>query len=200
MSKFYQSCKGFISIFEWSSSTTSSSKMKLAYPLFLSLLLSLFFSLSFSLSRTFFLSRIGNASTSIESSLGKLLAPLFQSPDTFFVISSDFCHWGERFQFNAFDKAKGEKIHEFISWLDNVGMGHISMQDPGAFAQYLKETRNTICGRHPIAVFLHMVVESRSKKRVEIKFLVSSTSPIPQFLLSFIIIVILYCYFILSPY
>jgi AmmeMemoRadiSam system protein B len=36
----------------------------------------------------------------------------------------------------------------------------IEMQRPGAFADYLREYSNTICGRHPISVWLHSVRES----------------------------------------
>jgi len=34
-------------------------------------------------------------------------------------------------------------------------MDKISLQEPGAFAEYLREYRNTICGRHPIGVLLN---------------------------------------------
>jgi AmmeMemoRadiSam system protein B len=47
------------------------------------------------------------------------------------------------------------KIFEYIQNLDQEGMKHISMQEPGAFAKYLKETRNTICGRHAIQTWLN---------------------------------------------
>ena len=33
-------------------------------------------------------------------------------------------------------------------------MDKISSQEPGAFARYMQEYSNTICGRHPIAVYL----------------------------------------------
>lgn len=39
-------------------------------------------------------------------------------------------------------------------------MGLIEMQRPGAFADYLREYSNTICGRHPISVWLHALRES----------------------------------------
>jgi predicted class III extradiol MEMO1 family dioxygenase len=39
-------------------------------------------------------------------------------------------------------------------------MQHIEMKEPGAFAKYLKETRNTICGRHAIQTWLNAVVHS----------------------------------------
>lgn len=39
-------------------------------------------------------------------------------------------------------------------------MSLIEMQRPGAFADYLREYSNTICGRHPISVWLHSLRES----------------------------------------
>ena len=39
-------------------------------------------------------------------------------------------------------------------------MRYIEMQEPGAFAKYLQETRNTICGRHAIQVWLHAVSDN----------------------------------------
>ncbi len=49
---------------------------------------------------------------------------------------------------------------------------HIELQNPGAFAEYLKLSKNTICGRHPIAVWLHAIKENKEteKEYVEIAF------------------------------
>ena len=41
--------------------------------------------------------------------------------------------------------------------MDHQGMSYIELQEPGAFAKYLKQTRNTICGRHAIGVWLNAV-------------------------------------------
>lgn len=38
----------------------------------------------------------------------------------------------------------------------------IEQGDPAAFHSYLKEHHNTICGRHPIAVFMHAAVAHRA--------------------------------------
>lgn len=37
-----------------------------------------------------------------------------------------------------------------------MGMDIIETGDPDAFKRYLLDTDNTICGRHPISVFLHV--------------------------------------------
>ena len=52
---------------------------------------------------------------------GRILAPYFADPKNFFVISSDFCHWGRRFRYQPYDKAAGA-IHESIEAMDREGM------------------------------------------------------------------------------
>ncbi|MGK3743287.1 MAG: AmmeMemoRadiSam system protein B, partial [Bacillariaceae sp.] len=117
----------------------------------------------------------GSLSNSKESTYGKLLAEIVSRSDVLSIISSDFCHWGDRFNYQPTPRDNNEKIaqkentatdiFEFIRDLDNRGMEHISMQQPGAFAQYLKETRNTICGRHAIQTWLNAVVHSKSDSK-----------------------------------
>lgn len=47
-------------------------------------------------------------------------------------------------------------IHKSIEALDKKGMDIIETGDPDAFKKYLLEFENTICGRHPISIFLHV--------------------------------------------
>ena len=54
----------------------------------------------------------------------KILLPLFNDERTLFVVSSDFCHWGQRFQF-TFKYADEPVIHKSIEKLDKIGMGLI---------------------------------------------------------------------------
>ena len=59
--------------------------------------------------------------------------------------------------------------------LDHVGMDLIERLDAPGFTNYLKQFGNTICGRHPIGVFLNMVAEIRggvtNGHRMDLKFL-----------------------------
>ncbi|KAK4741547.1 hypothetical protein SAY87_025135 [Trapa incisa] len=103
-----------------------------------------------------------------EAMYGRLLSKYVDDPNNFFSISSDFCHWGSRFNYQHYDKTYGA-IHKSIEALDRMGMDIIEMGDPDAFNQYLSKYRNTICGRHPICVFLHMLKNSSTK--IKIKFL-----------------------------
>jgi MEMO1 family protein len=128
---------------------------------------------------------VGNLNSFHEARYGQLLAPILLSrPDILCIVSTDFCHWGRRFSYQPYKSNDDDDtsttttttlttmvgnestkttttavgaipIHEFISQLDHRGMTHIEQQQPGAFAEYLKQTRNTICGRHAIQVWLH---------------------------------------------
>mmetsp|Transcript_4930 Transcript_4930/g.10235 ORF Transcript_4930/g.10235 Transcript_4930/m.10235 type:complete len:318 (+) Transcript_4930:150-1103(+) len=97
---------------------------------------------------------VGNLNRESEEEMGKLLAPYVSSKENFFVVSSDFCHWGKRFRYMPYDSNDGE-IYQHIEKLDRRGMDLIANQDIQGFNNYISETRNTICGRHPIGVMLN---------------------------------------------
>lgn len=60
-----------------------------------------------------------------------------------------------RFKYVYYDKTHGA-IHQSIEALDRMGMEIIETGDADAFKEYLTKYENTICGRHPISVFLHV--------------------------------------------
>lgn len=49
---------------------------------------------------------VGAITYESEAKYGAALAPYLDDPGNMFVISSDFCHWGQRFQFTFFDEHK----------------------------------------------------------------------------------------------
>jgi AmmeMemoRadiSam system protein B len=97
---------------------------------------------------------VGNLNTEAERVFGKVFAEFLKDDKNLFIISSDFCHWGSDFDYTYYDKSDGQ-IHESIEKLDKEGIGYIESQDFEEFAKYLEETDNTICGRHPIGIFLN---------------------------------------------
>eukprot|EP01096_Ripella_sp_DP13-Kostka_P015684 TRINITY_DN742_c0_g2_i1.p1 TRINITY_DN742_c0_g2~~TRINITY_DN742_c0_g2_i1.p1 ORF type:complete len:346 (+),score=95.63 TRINITY_DN742_c0_g2_i1:137-1039(+) len=99
---------------------------------------------------------VGSLSRTREVFYGKFFSRYLDDPSFLFVISSDFCHWGSRFDYVHYDDSHGE-IHQHISHLDHQAMDIISSLDGDAFERYMKETKNTICGRKPIAVLLEAV-------------------------------------------
>jgi len=112
---------------------------------------------------------VGAISTSKEEYFGTLLSPFLSRSSVCTIISSDFCHWGSRFRFSPMPTQPQQEIYEYIEWLDRLGMNYISLQQPGAFATYLKQYNNTICGRHPIGVWLHSITR-KDQPPLEVTF------------------------------
>ncbi|KAK2141225.1 hypothetical protein LSH36_1137g00009 [Paralvinella palmiformis] len=99
---------------------------------------------------------VGSLSVEKEQMYGSIFAKYLADPENLFVISSDFCHWGQRFRYTYYDKSCGE-IWQSIEKLDKMGMELIESLDPTAFTDYLRKYQNTICGRHPIGVLLNSI-------------------------------------------
>jgi AmmeMemoRadiSam system protein B len=119
---------------------------------------------------------VGSTKPAKEREYGAILAPYLSDPSNVFVISSDFCHWGTRFQYTYYLPAspsttaslnprgislkRNDKtptnppIHESIGRLDHMTMDTIESGKHDAFLDHLRETGNTVCGRHPIGVVM----------------------------------------------
>jgi MEMO1 family protein len=111
---------------------------------------------------------VGDGSGREEKEFAKVLLPYLQDPETAFVVSSDFCHWGKNFRYRVYapgtdlsemdtlsssGPAQGEPpVHEFIRILDEAAFAAIETGVHDNFVDYLKLTENTVCGRHPIGV------------------------------------------------
>uniref|UniRef100_A0A0E0LTI3 MEMO1 family protein n=1 Tax=Oryza punctata TaxID=4537 RepID=A0A0E0LTI3_ORYPU len=106
---------------------------------------------------------VGALNSQNEAMYGQLLSKYLDDPKNFFSISSDFCHWGTRYTY--YDKSHGA-IHKSIEALDRMGIEIIETGNPDAFKQYLQEYENTICGRHPISVFLSMLKHCSTKIKI----------------------------------
>lgn len=117
---------------------------------------------------------VGSARPDKEASYGKVLAKYLAQPENAFVISSDFCHWGQRFDYQFYEKSWG-KIHQSIEHLDKLGMKAIKDLKLDSFSSYLKIYGNTICGRYPIRILLsaveHLAEDSTNQSKYLIKFL-----------------------------
>ncbi|KAI0881241.1 UPF0103-domain-containing protein [Annulohypoxylon maeteangense] len=118
---------------------------------------------------------IGDNNGAEEKEFGKLLAPYLSDPGNAWVVSSDFCHWGTRFSYTAY--APGGKvaeiqslarraarptnppIHESIKQVDQLAMDAVASGDHTGFVDNLKQTKNTVCGRHPIGVTMAALEE-----------------------------------------
>ncbi|EKX45067.1 hypothetical protein GUITHDRAFT_71667 [Guillardia theta CCMP2712] len=112
---------------------------------------------------------VGNLSPKKEDVYGSLFSRYLNDPSTFFVISSDFCHWGSRFRYTYYDPSFGE-IYQSIEALDRQGMQEIESLSPENFQNYQAKFNNTICGRHPIAVLLNALKASSAASQASIQF------------------------------
>lgn len=113
---------------------------------------------------------VGSLSSEKENVYGKIFSKYLADPENAFVISSDFCHWGQNFQYQFYDKSWGQ-IYECVERLDKLGMQTIKELVPTKFSSYLKKYENTICGRHPIGVMVNAAHELNQDSRYWLKFL-----------------------------
>ncbi|KAI9785439.1 MAG: hypothetical protein M1816_000409 [Peltula sp. TS41687] len=120
---------------------------------------------------------VGSTNPTIERSYGGLLAPYLADPSSVFIISSDFCHWGSRFNYTYYvpgdssspadgyslkarDKAPtNPPIHGSIRLLDEACIEAIESGDHDEFLSIVEDTGNTICGRHPIGLVMAAIWE-----------------------------------------
>ena len=115
---------------------------------------------------------VGNTDAAIEAQYGSLLAPYLSDPSNVFVISSDFCHWGSRFRYTYYQPADGSAatqlrsssrvpsdypIHESIAAVDHESIDAVESGSHKQFLDQLRKTGNTVCGRHPIGLFMAAV-------------------------------------------
>lgn len=125
---------------------------------------------------------ISHNSTKIDYLLGKTLEPFLRDAGNCFIVSSDFCHWGRRFNYTGYVGDRQDvvdameenteiemltlrsklahhqvPIHKSIEILDKFGMELLSRSEGDKYEtwkEYLEVTGNTICGEKPLGVLL----------------------------------------------
>lgn len=111
---------------------------------------------------------VGSLSEAKEAEVGRIIAPWLADPETFFLISSDFCHWGTHFDYVRYDPSHGE-IWQSIEKLDRQGMDAIETGVHARFTEYQRTTKNTICGRHAIGALMAAMAELKRAAQVNIE-------------------------------
>ncbi len=97
---------------------------------------------------------VGQTSAAEEAAFAERLAALADGR-TLFVFSSDFTHYGPRFDYQPYGKAAGAA--ERIRQLDGKAIELLGRGDPDAFRSFLAETGATICGRHGLSTLLELL-------------------------------------------
>lgn len=89
------------------------------------------------------------------ATVARALRP-FVGGDTPVVVSSDFTHFGPRFEFVPFDR----EVPARIEALDMGAVERILAWDRDGFDEYVRRTGATICGRNAIRVLLDLFPDS----------------------------------------
>jgi AmmeMemoRadiSam system protein B len=116
---------------------------------------------------------VGSLNSKSQDYFGKIFSEYLKDDKTLFIISSDFCHWGNNFDYKPYNKEDGE-IWESIEKLDKLGIDYIEKQDIEGFANYLNQTDNTICGRNPICVYLYALKYSGLSSQTKLVYYAQS--------------------------
>jgi MEMO1 family protein len=127
---------------------------------------------------------VGSTSEASEKAYGQIFAPYLADPTSVFVVSSDFCHWGSRFQYTYYlpnnpksgasgislrrrdGNPKDPEIHESIGKLDRLAMDAIEGGNHKDFLENLRDTGNTVCGRHPIGVVMAAIETLKAERKI----------------------------------
>lgn len=113
---------------------------------------------------------VGDLDGQEEKAVGSLLLPYIKDRTNAFIVSSDFCHWGQHFRYMVYaadgdvsrltklrahdDAPAGPPIHETIRLIDKTAMEAVQSGKHDALIENLRLTNNTVCGRHPIGVMM----------------------------------------------
>jgi len=98
------------------------------------------------------------------STVAGILAAELWRPDTLWVVSSDFTHYGEAFGYTPFVENVAARLEE----LDRGAIDMILRRDGAGFLDYVNRTGATICGRLPIALLLAALERAPESCRIEL--------------------------------
>ena len=98
---------------------------------------------------------VGDTDDADERAFAERLATL-DDGRTLFVFSSDFAHYGPRFDFQPFG-ALSPAVLAKVRAMDDRGAELLGQVNARGFRDYLQETGNTICGRHGLATLLELL-------------------------------------------
>ncbi|SCU79201.1 LAFA_0B01442g1_1 [Lachancea sp. 'fantastica'] len=136
---------------------------------------------------------VSHNSARVDHQVGKILSEFLKDSSNAFIVSSDFCHWGRRFNFTGYVGGTKEiyealeedteiesltarsklshhqvPIWRSIEFLDKFAMSILTREEPrdkyDLWKHYLEVTGNTICGEKPISVMLSALSQHESAR------------------------------------
>ncbi len=106
---------------------------------------------------------VGETDESVERAFAERLAKL-DDGRTLFVFSSDFSHYGPRFDYQPFG-ALSPAVQQKIRAMNERAAALLAGIDARGFRDHLRETGNTICGRNGLATMLDLLPRIAPKAR-----------------------------------
>jgi MEMO1 family protein len=104
---------------------------------------------------------VGSTSAASERALAQKLAR-FKNEQTLFVVSSDFVHYGPRFDYLPFGSSVSA-AHDRIFDLEEKAVGLLKQKDATGFRQLISSTQATICGYRGQLVLLELLSQVAQK-------------------------------------
>jgi AmmeMemoRadiSam system protein B/AmmeMemoRadiSam system protein A len=98
---------------------------------------------------------VGETDEAIERGFSERLAKL-EDGRTLFVFSSDFSHYGPRFQYQPFG-ALSPEVRGKIRTMNDQAVTLLEGVDAKGFRAHLRQTGNTICGRNGLSTMLELL-------------------------------------------
>ncbi len=98
---------------------------------------------------------VGDTDEGLERAFAARLAAL-DDGRTLFVFTTDFAHYGPRFDFQPFGAVSPAVLGK-VREMDDRGAALLARADAKGFRAYLRETGNTICGRHGLTTLLELL-------------------------------------------
>ncbi|GET93181.1 hypothetical protein, conserved [Leishmania tarentolae] len=103
-----------------------------------------------------------------EKAIYDVLKSYMDDARNFFIFSSDFCHWGDRFSYTYhYKRTEYPNIGDAIIAMDHAAMNLLEKRDLESWYAYLQKTKNTICGRAPISIGMQRWANEVNKARVK---------------------------------
>jgi AmmeMemoRadiSam system protein B/AmmeMemoRadiSam system protein A len=98
---------------------------------------------------------VGDTDDALEASFARRLAKL-DDGRTLFVFSSDFSHYGPRFDYQPFGPVSAA-ARDKVRAMNDRAAAFLASVDAKGFRGHLRETGNTICGRNGLATMLELL-------------------------------------------
>ena len=97
---------------------------------------------------------VGQLDPEVAKEIGEIIKGCIDD-NTLVIASSDFTHYGSRFQYAPFPN--NSQIAEKLEKLDMGAVKCIEDQNPHSFYDYISKTGATICGKYPILILLNIL-------------------------------------------